>query len=352
MESLLHDLPTILMRVVLLQRSKVNSLTTKQQRKKEVKERADMDVDEEMISKKSIRDLIAKEVKKASNSKGPKKGKAPKGGKQQKSKKDSVKVSNRFHPYNPHSSTPLEGGVEEGQEVLKGLGLDQEEATELQRQREGQGPMTPLSLMASEWSAGISAGAIRYESPLDWPDWIIDIPIRWAILILVRTLAPLHLLRKNSLRHSVHIGDNVIVNEDTLPLLRELSIGYKFLIPTHTQPGLIKLAWKDFCEHLRWRVYFAKRLLTDDEFEPGTYDPDYKVLSTRKEPPNGDGVIEAAIREGEAYVNNVIANIPSADNSPNPYGKFVKRLHDFLSENDYVVVPTDKNLGISIVTRE
>ena len=158
-----------------------------------------------------------------------------------------------------NSLIPLEGSIEEGQEVIEGFRLNQEEATELQRQREGQDLMIPLSRMASEWSDDISTRSIMYEHPFSWSDWIIyKISIRWAIIILARTLAPVNLLYKNSLRYSVHIGKNVIVNSDSLPLLWKLSIGYKFLLLTHTQPGLIELAWKDFCEHLRWHIYFTK----------------------------------------------------------------------------------------------
>jgi hypothetical protein len=84
-----------------------------------------------------------------------------------------------------------------------------------------------------------------------------------------------------------------------------------------------------------------------------SYDPDYKVAPFEKKvPPKGDGVIEAAIQAGKDYINDILSELPLSADPPNPYRWVVKYLHDFLERNDYVVFPTDKNLSISVVTRE
>jgi hypothetical protein len=76
-----------------------------------------------------------------------------------------------------------------------------------------------------------------YEHPFSWRDWCIDeIPVSFFILILAWTLASSHILHKNILKHAVHIGENVTVNDNTLPILPTLSVGYKYLLSTQTQP--------------------------------------------------------------------------------------------------------------------
>ena len=225
---------------------------------------------------------------------------------------------------------------------------------QLEERRQVQSQVMPLSLLASEWHEGVIAGWITYKHPFSWPDWVLtELPEEVFFIILTRTIAPPHLLYKHSLKHSVHIGDNITIDASSLPLLLELSMGYKFLLPTPSQPKLIQLAWTDFCEHLRWHTYFTKKMLTDLDFEHTSYDPDYAVPSKfRREAPKGHGVIEAAIQAGEAYINNVTANLPLTANWTSPWVSLVKRLHDFLSDNGYIVLPIDKNLGIFVVTRE
>ena len=154
-QSLIQDLPILLQWVVQLQRSKVTALTAKQTRKKEIKEKADAAMDDDMLSTKSIHTIIAKEIARvAKTGKGPK-GKGPKGGNKTKCKKDSSKVSQHFHPYPKPSDRPLESSSEEGQVVLKGFRLFQEEVEELQEEQQAKGLVTPLELLASDWAEGM-----------------------------------------------------------------------------------------------------------------------------------------------------------------------------------------------------
>lgn len=352
--SVVRDLPIILGRVVVVQRAKVQNLASKQQHKKGLKDKVDVEMADVTPETRTLQKSIAAEVAKATRkpNKAPGKGPSKKGGNKGKGKESSSKVSHRFHPYPTHPySLNTEG--EGHQEVLHGFGICQEEAEELEQERGQEGLVFPLVLLARFWQDSLIAHTIRYNHPLSWPDWIIDeIPTKWAVVIITRTLVPVALLQANRIRHFVHIGPDIVVDNEAIYLFRELSLGYKFLLPSQTQPGLIKSSWLDFVNRLRWRAFFAKRLLTDEEFDAGSYDPDYKVPSFGRKAPNGDLVLEAAIRAGEEYVNSVISDIPPIHEKRSPWGQFVQRLHAYLEEKDYVVLPTDKNLGCSVVTRE
>ena len=94
-QSLLQDLPVLLQRVVQLQRSKVTALHAKQTRKKEIKEQADVEMDDDMLSTKSIRTIIAKEIARVAKTGKDPKGKGPKGGNKSKPKKGSTKVDRK-----------------------------------------------------------------------------------------------------------------------------------------------------------------------------------------------------------------------------------------------------------------
>ena len=49
---------------------------------------------------------------------------------------------------------------------------------------------------------------------------------------------------------------------------------------------------------------------------------------------------------------SLLSKLPLEGNASTPYARTARKLHDFLQSNNYVVLPTDKNLRISVVTRE
>ena len=129
-------------------------------------------------------------------------------------------------------------------------------------------------------------------------------------------------------------------------------MGYKYLLPTNTQPQLIEKAWNDFAEHLRWCVHFAHEMVSNPEYEAESYDPDYKVSKVRHKAPKGDYILEATIAAGDRYVQQTIADILHKDELHHPSGKFIRELQEYLEAKDYIILPTDENLGCSVVMRE
>lgn len=311
-------------------------------------------------NKKSLATLVEATVKKMTSgkvtTKGSRKPKAPKGsGKGKKSSAPNKVSSPRYHPYTRPNHLPAECKEEaaDWEEVCTWFGLLQEEAEELQRQRQREGYLAPLLALALEWRRLFDNDQIQYVHPLSWPDWIIDeIPTRFAIIILTWTLVPLSLYNITRARHYLHVGPNIDVDEEALYLFCELSLGYKFLLYLDMQPKLIMSAWNDFKERLRWQCFFAKLMLTNEEYPAERYDPDYAVLKEQKEAPKGDFILDATLDEGEKYVYNVVTSVPIISKRHHPLNVFVKRLHKYLDKKGYVVLPTDKNLGCSVVMKE
>jgi len=114
---------------------------------------------------------------------------------------------------------------------------------------------------------------------------------------------------------------------------------------------LISEAWKDFTRRLRWRIFFT--------FKEGTnrlFDPDYAVdkVST-KPPPILPQWMELGLVMGRRIVNKTIVSIPDEITKvaqKQPFPPTCYRILQFLSDNDYVITMTDKNLGLAVSERD
>jgi len=115
--------------------------------------------------------------------------------------------------------------------------------------------------------------------------------------------------------------------------------------------ALIKDTYNDFEERLRWHLFFSFTH-TDDNSE--SYDPDYEVPHERKgKPPVMPPYLELGLQKDRVFVNQTICKIPKEDNLT-PFKSIAPRLNqikEFLLSNNYVVMNTDKNLGIAVSHR-
>jgi len=179
------------------------------------------------------------------------------------------------------------------------------------------------------------------------PDCLLKVPYDAAIKILILN-TPVNILQANAYKNLIHRGPNV-----TLPreIELDLSVGFRYMFHTPRNAKLIKAAWLDFEERLRWRVYFSfdKTPETED-----SYDPDYEVPHVRKgKPPRLPRYIEQGILLGRNFVHKAISNIPKEEvgRKYNPLVPDRSRIEEFLIEHDYVCTMTDKNLGIAVSER-
>ena len=184
-----------------------------------------------------------------------------------------------------------------------------------------------------------------YVNPLLIPDELLTVPYPIAISSLILS-TPVNIIQANSYKNMIHRGPNVSLPKE---IELDLSVGMRYMFRTQRNSLLIKEAWNDFVERLRWRVYFAF-----DATSFNSYDPDYEVPHVRKgKPPRLPQYLELGISLGRNFVNKTISHIPQEEigRSSNPLVPDRTKLEEFLISNDYVVTMTDKNLGIAVSER-
>ena len=158
---------------------------------------------------------------------------------------------------------------------------------------------------------------------------------------------PLSVIEASQFRSTVHRSPNV-----TLPneIEHQLSVGMKFMFHRPRNTLLIKNAWLDFEERLRWRLLFSFNPSEDDKL----YNPAFEVPHIRsKRVPSLPAYLEHGLQLGRLFVNKSIAKIPVEEGRP-PYKPLVPspaKIQEFLVSKDYIVTNTDKNLGIAVSER-
>jgi len=82
------------------------------------------------------------------------------------------------------------------------------------------------------------------------------------------------------------------------------------------------------------------------------YDPDYEVPYERRMAKSSYSFIESGLQLGYAYLIQVTAKPDSTRDKYKDLRQPLATLENYLKEKDYVVLPTDKNLGTAVVTRQ
>jgi hypothetical protein len=185
-----------------------------------------------------------------------------------------------------------------------------------------------------------------YVNPTLIPDSLLTVPYPDAIRSLILS-TPVNILQANSYKNMIHRGPNVSLPKE---IELDLSVGMRYLFRSPRNSQLIKEAWNDFVERLRWRLYFT----FDQTDSIKSYDPDYEVPHVRKgKPPRLPQYLEHGILMGRNFVYNTISHIPKEEEGPklNPLKPNRSKVEEFLISHDYVVTMTDKNLGIAVSER-
>lgn len=189
---------------------------------------------------------------------------------------------------------------------------------------------------------------LRYDVPSSYPDWLLTVPYPTAINYIILN-TPVNIVLASQFKDSIHCSPGVIIPRE---IELQLSIGSRYMFRTPRNCELIKQAWNDFERRMRWRLLFA----FSNEGQ-SSFDPDYEVPKpAKKEPPRLPNYLELGLRMGRYFVNNTIAKIPDEDRKDlyinQALSPDIRRIREFLLENDYIVTNTDKNLGIAVSKRE
>jgi hypothetical protein len=112
---------------------------------------------------------------------------------------------------------------------------------------------------------------------------------------------------------------------------------------THPILFLVHQGWKLFENTVRWRQFFK------DKTSSTPYLRRFYVR-TNKEAPNGDEVFERGLEKGKDLLFEKTAALDL--NSKQRFNLNFIRIRQELQSRELLVLATDKNLGIAVVTRD
>ena len=346
-ECLVKDLAAFCSRISLIQLAKINRGEAKRKAKRELKDTADVEMGDATMSSRAISDLVAKEVaaalKKANLGSG-------------------VSLLSSVDEKLSHSHLGKRKWVD-FQDSDDEEGQGNSNAREERRRRQSQVVLEPIvqdSPISQVWEeiggrqrqreaeAIVAAANIRYEHPDSYPDEILLIPAPLAIRYLLRSAHPA-VLEASRFRAGVHLGPGVTIPSH---LTIHLSAGLKYMFPSRVNFAMIMDAWDDFVDRLRWRCHWT--IKEAEGTEPRPYDPDYEVSHVRNRCEYREQYIEDGIEKGRAYIAKYMREAePKLKSLPNsPEVVEMTELRKFLANHNYIVLPTDKNLGTAVVTRQ
>ena len=187
--------------------------------------------------------------------------------------------------------------------------------------------------------------AFRYDMPATYPDWLLTVPLPAAINYIILN-TPVNVIEASQFKYHVHRSPGVKMPED---IEFQLSVGMKYMFHSPRNKALLRDAWEDFANRIRWRIYHSFTKINDHD----VYDPDYEVPHVTPQGPKLPAYLEYGLKLGRSFVNNTISKIPLEDENlifkslaPSP-----RLVQEFLISNNYVVTNTDKNLGIAVSER-
>jgi hypothetical protein len=195
----------------------------------------------------------------------------------------------------------------------------------------------------------VSASKFRWSSPDSYPDEITLLPAPLAISYILREV-PIDVLEAARYRAHVHTGPGVFIPSF---LQIHLSTGLKHMFYSPPKPNLIREAWEDFENRMRWRWFYAQKILTDDSFEDREYDPDYEIPHDSNICDYRIAYIEEGLDVGRTYVSEFVRTVGPHVKVNKEFSNLVdsNRLQSYLMENHLIVVPSDKNLGCCVIKR-
>jgi hypothetical protein len=186
-----------------------------------------------------------------------------------------------------------------------------------------------------------------YFNYVQYPNALLDLPFCVAAR-LINERAPPAYIQAQRFRAFVHIQPGLDVPPQ---IQRDFSVGMKYLFRQPVDHKLVLDAYEDFCERLRWRVFFHE---TESD---RSYDPDYDV--PHKTPPckKRFAYVEAGLSAGQSYVANFCASRDSKPETGKGTAAFLggpnpRALRRWLTDSRCIATGTDKNLGCAIVSEE
>ena len=340
-DHLVENLPTMCSRIILIEEHRLLVEQRKRSQKAQLKAVADVEMGDAEMSAKAVSDIVDRKIAGAL-------------------KKMTVAVGLE------DSSFLLELYADP---VVLGKRLyNTEDAAQTKRQRAQEGQSCDSGSSTTQWKARekeirgqrwqedkeavtkIIREGLRYETYWSWPDDILTLPTPIAVRLVLRN-ASTEVVQASRYRSSVHTGPGVF-----LPDLMQahISSGARYLLYVTPKKRIIESAWTDFCDRLRWRLYWITKIATGEANER-PYDPDYEIPHDRHVCEDKIPYIEKGLEQGwawlEGYLNETVPSLPRRQKGESQLVD-AKAVLQFCKKEGYMILPTDKNLGQSVVTRK
>ena len=200
----------------------------------------------------------------------------------------------------------------------------------------------------------VATATFDFDKPASYPDEVLLLPYSLAIRYLLRAASP-SVIESARFRGGVHLGPGVFCPEN---ICINISAGLKYLPQSQFDSDLILSAYDDFCDRLRWKISWITQAAENQslglELDNRPYDPDYTINKNRAAADPAANYIERGLDAGRAYCIKFMQSVEPGlrPSKPVPELVRVKDVITFLKDNDYLVLPTDKNLGSCVVTRQ
>ncbi|THH09686.1 hypothetical protein EW146_g8612 [Bondarzewia mesenterica] len=228
-------------------------------------------------------------------------------------------------------------GAQRGQEFLE---AEEEAAAEAERQRQRE--------------AALKLSTRRYDffKPHHYPDEILMVPTPLAIQTLI-AWAPLPYVEAARFRADVHVGPDVFLPRS---ISMHLSASLRYLLYSRANVKTLYDTYSEFENRIRWVYFFAKKKALNPKAEQTEqpYDPDYALPHATTAADLQDAYFELGLTEGKKYIDKYVEEfVPSIKATSKDSGLvWLTEAREFLLKNEYIVTPTDKNLGAAVVTRK
>lgn len=192
----------------------------------------------------------------------------------------------------------------------------------------------------------------RYEHHTSWPDAILLLPENVAVATVLQR-ASKSFLQLARYRALIHVGPGIDLAGVPLSIFAGMSAGLKYLLFSGLDVTLPLSAYEHFCNTIRWKYAYT---LKDAEYgskrEEIRYYHEFALPKDASEAPKASEHIEAGLRTGRQWLESQLSNISKRRHDHKDHGLVnVNQLKKDIQDRDWMVLPTDKNLGCALVSR-
>ncbi|EKD16963.1 hypothetical protein MBM_04540 [Drepanopeziza brunnea f. sp. 'multigermtubi' MB_m1] len=170
--------------------------------------------------------------------------------------------------------------------------------------------------------------------PRTWFEKPVDIRAQW----LLPHSKPEYLDSISSTQSDIFQGPNVFLPEN---IRQTLSLNGKFILHDKMRPQLVREAWLKLQRSIRTKFYFKDRPVNP------SYIPQFHIKQDDWDPPKASDELESGLIEIKHALYKQINALPKLTPRHNPN---LRDLKQYLTEKNYLVKITDKNLGLSVIS--